>query len=127
MGAAERADQPAEAPAWAELAEQAIALAPENGADAPVPVYVSAGRAAQRLLLPPLRPFVEVAVARFRQGSPKDYAVLAGLVELLGDRLTALAARTLVAELRTAREAGRLEGSDPHKRFANFLRPPGPA
>jgi type 2 lantibiotic biosynthesis protein LanM len=125
LSAAERAGQSAATPAWAELAEQAIALAPENGADAPVPACVSAGRAAQRLLLPPLRPFVEVAVARFRQGASKDYAVLAGLVELLGDRLTALAARTLVAELRTAREAGRLEGSDPHRRFANFLRQAG--
>ncbi len=122
LSADERAAQGAEQPGWVEFVEQALAFAPEHATPAPVPAAVSSGKAAQRLLLPALRPFVDAAVARFRQVTTGDHAVLAGMVELLADRLTTLAARTLVAELRTMRETGLLDGSGPHERFADFLR-----
>jgi type 2 lantibiotic biosynthesis protein LanM len=121
----EREAQGSASPAWVGFAEEAVSSAPEHGV-----VPTSSGKDAERLL-PPLLPFVDAARARFRASAakalsePELLAAEAGMSAQLGDRLTSLAGRTLVAELRTARESDALTGADKHERFDDFLRQAG--
>ncbi|WP_433385423.1 type 2 lanthipeptide synthetase LanM [Micromonospora sp. KLBMP9576] len=108
-------------PDWARTVEAALAAATPRP-----PADPADWRAA---LSAPLRPFVDVAVARFRTDAGPlatdrvvDLAALTGqFAAALGRRLLAVAARTLVTELHRRRAAGRLTGADGQARFADFV------
>ncbi|GHJ42819.1 hypothetical protein Cs7R123_01610 [Catellatospora sp. TT07R-123] len=106
---------------------------PDDGAGSGVPDWAGfveealahhRGAAAGDGLAAVLAPLVSRAGARLvRHGPWPDVDVAAvrdGFERVLAARLTRLAARTLVLELHVMRVTGRLSGSDPAARFADF-------
>lgn len=110
-------------PPWADVAERAV----HRFGELPVPSTVPEDWAEAFAL--PVRPFVTVARDELLAGLGPEFSPVLVDLGALGARFTAqlsrqlvrLAARTLVLELNARREAGRLVGSDPRARFADFV------
>ena len=122
LSARERLSAPTH-PAWATFVERAVAAAPTDGPDVAGLEWHAAFAAA-------LAPLTRAAGDRVVEqvsanGQIELAAVCDGWSAQLGRRLAALAARTLVAELHTARTAGLLDGSTPAERFTDFVRTVG--
>ncbi|MEV4643129.1 type 2 lanthipeptide synthetase LanM [Actinoplanes sp. NPDC049548] len=108
-------------PAWAAFVEHTVSAAPIEGPDIAVGLEWHVAFAAA------LAPLTRAARDRVMEqvgdaGAVELTAVCDGWSAQLGRRLAALAARTLVAELHTARAAGRLRGGTPAERFTDFAR-----
>lgn len=110
-------------PAWADIAEAAVAAAAVPGV---LPVMDSW----QVAFAIPFRPFLTATRDRLAGAAqrhlPPEHADSAALADTftagLARQLARIALRTLLAELDTARAAGRLTGSDGQQRFADFVR-----
>ncbi|MEE4543324.1 type 2 lanthipeptide synthetase LanM family protein [Streptomyces sp. V4-01] len=122
----------APAPAWAEFVGQALGHATAAPHGPGERVREVAGMGAEGRLVHPLWPFLVAADIRFHAGRPTGpgrveetadrRAVWEGARRHLAAGLVALAGRTLVGELRSARLGGRLEGADGRERFDHFVR-----
>lgn len=110
-------------PDWAVRVEQAVARAPER----PVDVVVPEAAAGAGVFRPALQSLIDAAWEQVAARTAPDApgveldAVRAAFEERLGERLTGLAARTLVTELHRARTGDGLGGDTPRERFAAFL------
>ncbi|PBC75389.1 type 2 lantibiotic biosynthesis protein LanM [Streptomyces sp. TLI_235] len=123
VSAAEPSGGPA--PDWAVFVDAALTAAPRyhrpHGAGGPT-VAAPPGMGA---LAPVLARFAESAAARLPAPPPAARvdlpAVRARFTATLTDTLTRIAARTLVLELHSARDAGRLAGATSAERFDDFV------
>lgn len=124
--AAGEAAGPGPAPVWAGFVERALAhAAPAADRQRPAePISSAPGLGPEGRLLHPLRSFLTAAdeLADAGPAAADRRAVWSGARQWLAQRLVRLAGRTLVSELRTARQAGSLAGADSRERFDAFLR-----
>ncbi|OIK27463.1 type 2 lanthipeptide synthetase LanM family protein [Streptomyces malaysiense] len=110
-------------PVWATTVEAALACAPS---DPPLPVDGSWSDGFATVLAP----FTEMAADRLLRAVdrcgpevPADLKAVRGcFTARLSEALVRLARRTLVLELNVFRVRGRLSGSTPERRFADFVR-----
>jgi type 2 lantibiotic biosynthesis protein LanM len=120
LSARERLSAPAR-PQWAAFVEHAVAAAPATGPAVAGDVEWHVAFAAA--LAPLTRAARDRVVEQVGHDGQVDVAAVCdGWSAQLGRRLAALAARTLVSELHTARTAGRLSGGTPQERFTDFVR-----
>ncbi|WP_410643422.1 type 2 lanthipeptide synthetase LanM family protein [Amycolatopsis sp. lyj-346] len=104
-------------PAWALLADEVLASLPVEG-DWPAPVAADGDRVFRHAVLPFLAATRELLLER----EPAAERVWAGVETWLCGQLTALAARTFVLELHSAKKHGLLRGATGRDRFVDFLR-----
>ena len=119
-------------PEWALFVAQALGHATVAAHGPGERVRDVPGMGPEGRLVHPLWPFLVAADIRFHGARPTGpgraeeaadrRAVWQGARRHLAAGLVALAGRTLVAELRTARLGGRLEGADGRERFDHFVR-----
>jgi type 2 lantibiotic biosynthesis protein LanM len=104
-------------PAWALLADEVLAALPAEG-DWPAPVDAEGDRVFRHAVLPFLTAARDLLIER----EPAAGRVWSGVETWLCGQLTALAARTFVLELHSAKKAGLLRGATGRDRFVDFLR-----
>ncbi|MEV6823943.1 type 2 lanthipeptide synthetase LanM family protein [Amycolatopsis sp. NPDC051102] len=104
-------------PGWALLTDDVLAALPAEG-DWPAPVGADGDRVFRHAVLPFLAATRSLLVSRVAAAEP----VWPGVETWLCGQLTALAARTFVLELHSAKKAGLLRGATGRDRFVDFLR-----
>jgi type 2 lantibiotic biosynthesis protein LanM len=117
--AAEAGEAGGDRPGWALLTDEVLASLPAEG-DWPAPLDTDAG--GDRVFRHAVLPFAAATRALLVAGEPAAERVWPGVETWLCGQLTALASRTFVLELHSAKKAGLLRGATGRDRFVDFLR-----